>query len=366
MPSRMISADSHVLEPADLWTARIDARFRDRAPRVVKEADGMTGDLFVCENLRPIPVAGLAVAGVDPSDYPTRMASGYENVRPSGWDPIERIKDQEVDGVSAEVLYTSLGMALYGIEDGGLRAASFRAYNDWLAEFCSHDPSRLAGIGLIPMDEVQDAVSEIERCAKRGLRGGMIWGEPPDERPYDSRDWDPLWAAAQDAGFPLSLHILTGRKGAGVGDSIMRDYPSLHHMIERSLTRLILGGALQRFPALQIVSAENDIGWLGHYLQRLDHSYEKYRFLEEGDVIPELPSFYFRRQVYATFQDDRIGVVTRQDIGIENLMWASDFPHSDSTWPDSREVIERDFSGVPEAERSQIVADNCARLYGIG
>ncbi len=367
-PSRVLSADSHVVEPADVWTSRIEARYRDRAPHVVKKLAGLPdGDWFVCENLRPFSVSGFAVAGVDPKDFGSKMLLGYEGVRPGAWDPVQRLKDQETDGVSGEVIYTSLGMMLYGIKDGGLRAASFRAYNDWLAEFCGHAPRRLAGIALVPMDDVRLAVVELERAAKLDLRGGLIWGFPPANRSYDAKEWDPLWAAAQDTGLPLSLHILTGAEGSGLdGASLMKTYPSLPHRMERSLSDIIFGGALARFPGCRIVSAENDIGWIPHFLQRLDHSYHNYRSLEREPVIPELPSFYFRRQVYATFQDDRVGVVTRDFVGVDNLMWASDFPHSDSTWPRSREVIARDFEGVPAAETEKITGANCARLYGIG
>ena len=365
--SSVLSADSHVIEPADLWSKRIDQRYRDRAPRVEKGVGETPGECFVCEDLDPFPVSGFAVAGVHPDDYGEKLLQGYAGVRPSGWDPAARIKDQDVDHVCGEVLYPSLAMTLYGIDDGGLRAACFRAYNDWMAEFCSYDQRRLAGIGLIPMDDVQDAVSEVARCADLGLRGGLIWGIPPEETPYDSAVWDPLWAAAQDATLPLSLHILTGRRGMDLdGGSMMKVYPSLPHKLERSISDLIFGGVLERFPRLQIVSAENDIGWIAHFLQRLDHAYEKYRLLETGTVIPEPPSHYFRRQVYATFQQDRVGVLARELVGVGNLMWASDFPHSDSTWPDSMDSIAHDFAGVPENEAHQITAGNCADLYGIG
>jgi predicted TIM-barrel fold metal-dependent hydrolase len=363
---RMISADSHVVEPPDLWTERIDKRFRARAPRVVSNAGGMKGDSFVCEELPPIPVASVAVAGVDESEYKERMFAGYAGVPRGAFDPIARLADQDRDGVAAEVLYTSVAMAMYGLADGELRAAIFRAYNDWLAEFCAAAPSRYAGIALIPMDDVGVGVAEIARVARLGLRGGMIWGEPPAERPYDSSDWDPLWAAAQDARFPLSLHILTGRGGTGVKfNSIMRGYGTLHHGIERSLIDLIFGGVLQRFPRLRIVSAENDIGWMPHFLQRIDHAWEKYRSLEPGAYIPEPPSSYFRRNVFATFQHDAVGVRERAEIGVDNLMWASDFPHSDSTWPRSREFVARDFAGVPPAELRRMVCDNAAQLYGL-
>jgi predicted TIM-barrel fold metal-dependent hydrolase len=161
----------------------------------------------------------------------------------------------------------------------------------------------------------------------------------------------------------------------------MWDYPFLPHALERTIGDLIFGGVLERYPRLRFVSAENDVGWIGHFLQRMDHSYEKYRYLEAARVegqesfaaygtgsapIPEPPSFYFRRQISATFQEDPIGVRTRDAIGVDNLMWASDFPHSDSTWPHSRDVVARDFAGVPEEERRAITWGNCAKLYALG
>jgi len=162
------------------------------------------------------------------------------------------------------------------------------------------------------------------------------------------------------------LHILTEARG-GEGDltSVMKGYPALHHSVEKSIAELIFSGALERFPKLKLVSVENDIGWIPHFIQRMDHSYEKYRYLE-ARAIPNPPSFYFHRQVHATFQDDRVGVLLRDSAGVGNLMWASDFPHSDSTWPNSRDVIARDFAGVPDDERRKMIADNVAALYGIG
>jgi predicted TIM-barrel fold metal-dependent hydrolase len=364
-PERILSADSHVIEPADVWTSRIERRFLDRAPRVVKHAGNRAGDFFVAEGLRPFPVAGFAVAGVDPKEFGAAMAAGYPGVRPSAWDPVLRLKDQERDGVVGEVLYPSLGMRLFQLEDGELRAASFRAYNDWLADYCAGAPRRLAGVAMVSLDDVGEGVAELARVAGKGLRGAMIWGAAPAERPYSDRAYDPFWAAAQELGLPLSLHILTERRGGSDFTSVMKGYPALHHSVERSLADMIFGGVLERHPRLRLVSVENDIGWIAHFLQRMDHSYEKYRYLE-ADAIPNPPSFYFHRQVSATFQDDRVGVVTRHFIGVESLMWASDFPHSDSTWPHSREVIARDFEGVPDAEVRKMVSENAAALYGLG
>lgn len=365
---KVLSADSHVIEPADVWTARIDKRFLERAPRTVKRFGDREGDFFVAEGLRPFPVAGFAVAGVDPKDFAERMAQGYPGVRPSAWDPELRIKDQERDGVSAEVLYPSLGMRLFQLADGQLRAASFRAYNDWLADYCAYSPRRLAGVAMVPLDDVAEGVRELERAANKGLRGAMIWGAAPPEHPYGAPEYEPFWAAAQDHAMPVSLHILTeapGRSGGSDFQSVMRGYPALHHSVEKSIAQLIFSGVLERHPKLRVVSVENDIGWIPHFIQRLDHAYEKYRYLE-ANAIPNPPGFYFHRQVHATFQDDRVGVLMREFIGIDNLMWASDFPHSDSTWPNSRAVIERDFKGVPDSERRRIVSENAARVYGIG
>jgi predicted TIM-barrel fold metal-dependent hydrolase len=360
---KILSADSHVIEPADVWTSRIDRRFLDRAPRVIKHAGGREGDFFVAEGLRPFPVAGFAVAGVDPKDFAEKMAGGYPGVRPSAWDPELRIKDQDRDGVSGEVLYPSLAMRLFQMEDGELRAACFRAYNDWLADYCAHRPRRLAGVAMVSLDDPLEGVQELQRAAGKGLRGAMIWGAAPAERPYSDASYDPFWAVAHDLGTPLSLHILTERRGGSDFQSVMRGYPQLHHAVERSLTEIIFAGVLERFPGLRLVSVENDIGWIPHFLQRLDHAYEKYRYLEK-ETIANPPSHYFRRQVSATFQDDRVGVVTRHFIGVKSLMWGSDFPHSDSTWPNSLEVIARDFEGVPDDERRLMTSDNVDALYG--
>jgi predicted TIM-barrel fold metal-dependent hydrolase len=362
-----VSADSHVIEPADLWTTRIERRFRDRAPHVVSEHGGVKGDFFVCENLPPFDVSGFALAGIDPREFRAHGNRGYPGVRPGAWDPTARLADMEADGVVGEVIYTSLGLALHSIEDGALRAASFRAYNDWLAEFCARDPRRFAGVALVAMDEVSDAVAELERSARLGLKGALIWGVPPAERRYNQPLWDPLWAAAQDLGIPLSLHILTARRSTDIEmDHPMLSYPFLPDGIRRSLADLIYGGVLERFPRLRLVSAENDVGWIPHFVQRLDHAWERYRFVDRAALLPERPSFYFRRQIYATFQEDAVGVQARHLVGLESFMWGSDYPHSDSTWPHSREAIERDFAGVPDEDRRRMTHDTCARLYGLG
>jgi predicted TIM-barrel fold metal-dependent hydrolase len=360
----IFSADSHTMEPADLWAQRLDRGLRDRAPRVINNYQNKKGSYFIAEGLTPFPVGGGFAAGKDPKELATNQTVGYEEARPSGWDPAERLKDQDIDGVEGEVLYTTLGMFLFHLKDAELQWACFRGYNDWVAEFSSHAPKRLIGLGLIAMQDVNLAVSELQRLAKKGLRGVMINAAPPGEVPYSDSYFDPFWAAAQDLALPVSLHILTGKKSVQFGKGRVASTVTIIHEVQNSLIDFLYNGILERFPRLKIVSAENDIGWIAHYLYRLDVCYDTLRYVDPTPVTMQ-PSEYFKRQVYATFQDDRPGVMTYELAGENNLMWASDFPHRASTWPRSRAVIEQNFSGIPAAAKRKITYENVRRLYGI-
>src|SRR6202171_4856341 len=166
---RLISADSHVMEPADFWETRLDRKYRDRAPHVEQRPDGK-GLIFTAPGISPFPVAGGFGTGRSGEGLREHMKKGYEAARPSGWDPIERIKDQEIDGVEAEVLYTTLGMPLFGLDDAALQRACFGVYNDWVAEFRSHSPKRFHPIALISLEDIGEGVKELNRCAKMGLK----------------------------------------------------------------------------------------------------------------------------------------------------------------------------------------------------
>ncbi len=363
---RVISSDSHVMEPADLWVTRLDKRYRDQAPRVVANDDGK-GFSFVAAGLGRQPVAGAFAAGKCGDDLKEHLESaGYDSAHPGGWDPAARLDAQATDDVEAEVLYTTLGMRLYPLKDADFQRCCFVAFNDWLVEYSSYAPKRLLGIAAIPLWDVAAGVAELERCAKRGLRGGMIWGYPPPERPYHSDVYDPLWAAAQDLGLPLSLHIVTGmgaESRVDFSDAPMR-YMNLIHEVQRSLSDIVLGGVLERFPRLQLVSAESDTGWLPHFMQRLDRAQEKFGAML-GHRLTLPPSDYVRRQVWATFLDDKVGATAFETHGQDTFMWGSDFPHSDSTWPNSRKVIDENLAGVSEAIARKVVFDNAAKLYGM-
>jgi predicted TIM-barrel fold metal-dependent hydrolase len=359
-------------EPADLWKERLDKRYRERAPYVTRNTGEGPAWLLIAEGIPPFPISGGFAAGRGGAELAEFQQKGYEAARPSGWDPVARIEDQELDGIDAEVLYPTLGMKIYGMPDGDLQRACFQAYNEWLAEFCSHDPARLYGIGLISLENLDHAIRDLETIAKQGMRGAMIWGAPPEDRPYDDAAYDPFWAAAAAMNLPVSLHIIAGRGriSGGAIDAIKGKshsgiwYMSVMHEVQDTLSRMVFGGVLHRHPGLKLVSAENDVGWLPHFMYRMDHVHEKFCALWP-DATPEPPSFYLRRQVYATFQDDPVGPATHEIFGANNYMWASDFPHSDSTFPESRMWIEKNFAGVPDNVKKRIVRDNAVELYGL-
>jgi predicted TIM-barrel fold metal-dependent hydrolase len=363
-----------MMEPGDLWVERLDKKFKDRAPRVITH-DAKSQPLFSAPGMQPYPVAVAFAAGRSGKEMQEFVDHATDEQAQRYRDPALRIEDQDRDGVSAEVLYTSLGMSLFGLEDTELQAACFRGYNDWVSEFCSYDLKRFIGIALISLADVEQGAQELRRVARAGLRGAMIWGAAPTDKPFWHTLYDPFWAAAQELSMPLSLHVITGAAGTSgrlahperrevrlKGASRLTRYMKLPLDAQASFTDMILGGVLMRFPRLKLVSAENDSGWIAHYMYRLDHAFEKFGdFLETG--LDLKPSDYIRRQLWATFQDDPIGPLTWQYFGEDKFMWASDYPHTDSTFPHSREVIERDFANIPEAVKRKIVCDNAAGLY---
>jgi len=363
---RLLSADSHIVEPADLWATRMDKKWRDRAPHVVHLEEA--GDTIVIEGLRPRPLAfegPMADLKAQGMEIPTPKGFRYADNRPGCWDPHERLKDQDLDGVSGEVLYPGIGLHTGRAPDAEYVYACCRTYNDWLAEFCSAYPDRLKGAGMVPnRGPIEWAVAEAERVAKLGFVSIMLpaW---TDDRPYNLPDWDPLWAALQDMNLVAGIHI-GGREpvgkahGPGAGGIILC---LLRSEMCDPLLRIIWGGAPMRFPKLKWALVESGIGWIPAVLGFMDHWWQDHKGWMEPRLT-EPPSTYFHRQFYATFEDDRAGILTRELIGVDNLLWGSDYPHTEGVWPFSRQQVARDFTGIPETEVRKMVHDNTARVYG--
>jgi predicted TIM-barrel fold metal-dependent hydrolase len=350
------SADSHVVEPLELWQERLPARLRDRAPRRI-EQDGRW--VFLIEGMAPKRM------GSPSDDVGDGSASGGGHFRAGGFDPELRVKDLDADGVWGEVLYPTIALFGFLIPDPELRWACARAYNDWLAETFAAASSRFAGAAMIPVHEVAAAVDEIERVAGLGLRSVMLPMHPPPDRPYNLDVYEPIWAAAQDHRFPVSFHVGTGaspwtEKGAG---GAVINYVEVGLSAQRNLTYLAASGVLERFPELHVVMVECGAGWLAWVLERMDEAFEEH----SSWVKPKLaskPSDYVRRQGHVTFGNDGSGVHNRHFTGVEPLLWASDYPHPEGTWPHTRETIERIFAGVGPSERAAIVGGTAASLYG--
>src|SRR5467141_1870402 len=275
----------------------------------------------------------------------------------------------ELDGVAGEVLYPSQGLFYFKVADPALMSAIFQAYNDWLADFCSVDPARLKGIAMINLDDVEAGTRELERAARRGFAGAMITEYPLETRRYDQPEYESFWAAAEALAMPLSLHTATRRQGKirGAGDKTLRDassratkafYPAI------SMCDLIFSGVFERHPRLTLAIVEFELAWAPHLLSTMDYTYRErheeaiYRF---KDAMR--PSDFFHRNVFLSFQEDGIGIRLRDVIGPDNMMWGSDYPHSESTFPQSRKILEEILAGVPEDEQAKIVGANTARLY---
>jgi predicted TIM-barrel fold metal-dependent hydrolase len=368
-PVLVLSSDSHIFEPPDLWTRRIDAAFRDRAPRMVR-VDG--ADEIVVEQGQVLSGIGLLSNTGVRFEAPEAISgrARFEDVPRGGYDPDQHLRDMRLDGVAGEVLYPSQGLFYFRVADPALMSAIFRAYNDWLAEFCRTDPARLKGIAMINVDDVADGIRELGRTARMGFAGAMITEYPAEERRYDHPDYEPFWAAAQDLGMPISLHTATRRQGRirGAGANTLRDassratkafYPGL------SMCDMIFSGVFERHPRLQLAIVEFELAWAPHLLSTMDYTYRErheealYRF--KGDARP---SDFFHRNVCLSFQEDAVGIRLRDVIGVDNMMWGSDYPHSESTFPQSRKILAGILAGVPEDEQAKIVGGNTARLYG--
>jgi predicted TIM-barrel fold metal-dependent hydrolase len=360
-PRKLISADSHIVETPDWWVERVDRKYRESVPRIVKKGDGPQMQIINFPGRAPFPARGyipnaVGQAGRDSGDY-------WET--PGGaWDPAVRLQHMDQDGVRAEVLYPTIGIRLFTVEDPELKAVCFRAHNDRMGEYVAHSPNRLLSISMLQTDDVAAAVKEMERCVKMGHRGAMITSAPPADRPYGSPYYDPLWAAATQMNIPLSLHVLTGSGKRRLNADLLAVQPLYFRLqyvmeLQEALTTMIEGGVFERFPKLKVITVESGVGWMLGLATSLDFAWTRHQ-----SPLKRAPSEYIRENIFATFQQDS-GVRGNVLGGVSNFMWASDYPHGDSTWPVSQKVVATDFAGLPEADIHAITWNNAAKAYSI-
>lgn len=364
------SCDSHVVEPPEVFEG-LDRQFGDRAPQVLRNERGDRSAVTL--GGIPIPVGRFGIAGHRLDDPATHelIGRGYEGLNQGVFDPAARLKEQEQDGIAGEVMYPSVNMLTFSLPDREVARAIFRRHNDWIRDYCSENPERLIGVACLPLPDVDEAIHELERVANMGIRGVAIPCTDPADKPYFHPDYEPFWRAAESSGLPITMHIFCGSawdmgfpKQWGAPATSIMGYTLAHAGVAVTLGHLIYGGVAQRHPSLRFVAAEFEAGWVAHFLQRLDHATYRTRNEASPDLILE-PSEYFHRQFLVTFEDDEIGVRTRDVIGVKNMLWGNDYPHHDSIWPHSMHVIERIFAGVPQNEVADMTSHNVIDLYRI-
>lgn len=359
----IISADSHITEAPNTYIDHIDKKWIDRAPRIVNSET--KGDMFVVDGMdRPIALGLVAAAGKDPEEL-TEAGVKFEDLHRGGWDPDARLTEQDRDGVAAEIIYPTVGMVLCNHRDFEYKDACFAAYNRWIAEYCGRHPTRLLGCGQTAVTSPEQTVADLHAIKALGLRGVMMSGNPAEED-FDSPIYNPVWEAAIELDLPLSFHILTSRGQSNYRGPRINSFLSIIRGNQDIMGTLIFGGVFERYPDLKVACVEADAGWVPHYLYRMDHAYKRHRnWLAPGIELSKLPSEYFSEHIYTTFQDDWVAFQSVDHMNWKRLMWANDFPHSDSTWPWSQEMLAEHTGHLSAEQKRGILCENVAGLYGI-
>lgn len=371
LPFKLVSADSHIVEPVGLWAERLDRRFLDRAPRIVSYDDS---DWFFIDTSKPLDPArrgvGLGLMATkrkfeNPDGYDFGMNGRWADIPESAYDPAARLAELDREGIEAELIYPTYGLGMFGLKDHDYRFALIRAYNDWLAEFCAAGPGRLFGIAIIANDDIARDVAELERCARLGLRGAMMSIGQRDGSDWSDPRYEPLWAAAAALDMPVSLHVAASETPFHATGNMWADFACVFTPTMYTVVAMIFSGLFDRHPGLKVISVENDASWALAVIERMDDRWLHDRKWSRGDSMTSgrMPSEIFRDHVAASFMRDRTAILNRAIIGEGNLMWGSDFPHFDGAWPNSGEVLARQFEGIPLADQIRIGRTNAIDFY---
>jgi predicted TIM-barrel fold metal-dependent hydrolase len=366
---RLIDADTHVNEPPDVWTSRVSSKHQELVPHIQRFEEG---DAWVMQGVKdPINFGFNASATLPRAE---RQAwKRFEDIPKGGYDPAVRLQEMDADLIDASVLYPTprLSHLVIATPDPELHLEMVRAYNDWLIEYCSHDPLRLGAIALIPNRGVDQAVAEIRRVAAQPCVAGLLVGCFPHGDKDLSEEDDAVWKAAVEVGLPVHIHVglvdeypqdiyAPGKitQGHAAGDLRFLQAPTL-------IAQFLNSKVFDRVPDLPIVLVEVDAGWVPYVKEQLDNRWRR-RAVARDSRLETLPSELIREHFHFTYITDTYAVHNRHKIGVDRLMWSSDFPHSGSDWPDSWRTIDATFSEIPRAERDQILAGNAQALYRFG
>jgi predicted TIM-barrel fold metal-dependent hydrolase len=357
----IVSADCHVSEPPDLWEKRVDAKFRHRIPRI--EVDDKGEKWSVVEGHRPVRVREVKFEGEDLE----RSKAGSRDIE-------ERRRDHLRDGIDCEVVYPNKGLQHWTSPDWEMQAALCRVWNDWaLPEVFAGNEHQSAPAACIAPLGVEAAIEEVRRVKKMGYRHVFLPVQPQGNASVDRRIryndpmFEPLWATIEELEMPISLHVGTGkdpRTSTGNGGAVINYVWNALATAMEPVVQFTASGIMERYPKLKVVTVEAGIGWLAWTLWAADEGYTKHHFAVRPR-LPMMPSEYWKRQGYATFGDDPMGIDTMKYFGgADHLLWGNDYPHHEGTWPHSAEVIERTMGHLSEDERRRILGLNAAELYG--
>ncbi|HEV7678701.1 MAG TPA: amidohydrolase family protein [Candidatus Dormibacteraeota bacterium] len=364
---RLISADGHFNEPGDLWTSRVSAKYRDKAPRIESFEQGDAWVFPGYEN-QPVPFAWGACAHRRPEDQGPWCR--FDEVNPGSYDPAARVREMDEDGVDAELLFPSGATNTYvaSAEDPELHHELVRAYNDWVSEFCGHAPERLGGTALIPNRGVEGALREMERCLELpGFVGWLLKCYPHGDTNGIPPEDDPVWALVQESRMPLTIHIGLGATMSGRMSRLKaEDLPGTVHFMDAPtrMLQFIFSGVLDRFPDMRVPLIEVDCGWLPYFADQADDNFSRHRKSSlRNHKLTRMPSEYMRDFFPAAFITDPYAIENRHRVGVERMMWSNDYPHITSDWPNSWKTINATFHDVPRDERQAILAGNAQRLF---
>ena len=372
--SRYISSDTHIYEPADLWTSRMRGKFADKAPYLDSRPEG---DYYMIDGVDPQP-CGSAGANlqqkIEKGEVGWRPArhEGQDGAREEAGNPKLRLNDQDLDNVRAEIIYPNQWeLNIYNAPDAEYAQACAEIYNDWLAEFCAVAPDRLIGAALLTTKgPIEWSIAEAKRVAKKGFRTVHI---PVDnvEHPYAIPGYyEEFWATLQDLGLVVACHVTS----TTVNRSRLANFPpgtplgatlAPLRMMPQTIGAFVGGGICQSYPDLKIVMVECGIGWIPSVLTFMDKLWVQLGKKMMQPRLDEPPSYYFKRQMYATFEEAPEDVAAIQFIPADCFLWGNDYPHIEGTFPGSKELLNKNFAGFPEEVVRKVTQENAAQLYGI-
>jgi predicted TIM-barrel fold metal-dependent hydrolase len=364
---QIVSVDDHVIEHPNVWQDRLAGKFQAAGPRNFKDEAG--NDVWEFEGRRQYNIGLNAVAGKKREDYgldPTR----YDDMLPGCYDAGERIKDMDLDGVQAQLCFPSFpgfaGSTFVNATDKDLAAACVTAYNDWMIdEWCAANPTRQIPLCLVPFWDIDATVAETERVAAKGAKA-VSFTEMPHALglpSFHTTHWDPFLAVCQEAGMPLCVHFGSGGAPAVAPEAPFTTAIALFGLNSQMCTVDLLNTRIfDRFPHLKVALSEGGIGWMPYILERVDYTWERHRHYT-GMADARRPSEIFRTNIFGCFIYDDAGLHNIDLIGADNIMFESDYPHSDCNWPHTRKMLEESLAHVPDDVARKIAEDNARRVF---